>query len=770
MASGIECPKCRSRGEAGARFCMNCGASMTPSVHCPACNQLQAAGSRFCTSCGSAMTGATYQGSLADGAVVEGVWQRGPDEFIRRVEPEDCRTFLGSRVVRIPAGTVGVVVVGGRVERLLPAGEQTAVPLFERIANFFTGRGANTAFYLLDLRPIPIPFAVQTRPSATGRSVQAQILVTFQIPRGDRDAVGVFLDSVLGARAGFSAGDLYNFLRPEVVRICGQVLEQLTGEGELRYAQAQADIRKELADNLGRRYGLIVDASVAPLTSTASLSFDLGTDTQLFTEDGTQVELDLVIRVQGQHEDFSPERLKPTLGSVAAARLRRLAMNALVSGEGFTSIEEALRTDVARELSSFGMQLVSINVIDVRSKTGVWLLGARAELTQAAEELGIRRAWLEQGAKEVDLLALTLTQTLHRQEVEREAKLATLRSELKTQRQEQGLRADDAFTRDQARLDDRKRRQDLGSANADLDISDAQVSARQKLGVTAAAREVAQAQRADRQADELDDLRHTATKQGAAFEARADLTRKERGLEGEKKVADLAFDSERTRKLSDDATYVAQQRNDVAFSDHERRTRLDDERSDREQQRQIDKLRAMAELDRQMAEQEQAHELKLRESLRGLSEREMIAMQASTLSKSEGGGAAWAQALAAAEAQKERDQRLADQMRHGSEIKDLLREQAQATQSVMAAQLDRMEAIAQRAMDSATDRSRDAGASAVYGRSLDAMSRVAASRAAPAPVVAGSEAAAASVPCRSCASPLRADARFCAACGSAQSA
>ena len=90
--------------------------------------------------------------------------------------------------------------------------------------------------------------------------------------------------------------------------------------------------------------------------------------------------------------------------------------------------------------------------------------------------------------------------------------------------------------------------------------------------------------------------------------------------------------------------------------------------------------------------------------------------------QTEGGGAAWAQALAAAEAQKEREQRIADQLRHGNEIKDLLREQTQATQNVMSAQLDRMEAIAQRAMDSAADRNRDAGASAVVGRSLDAMS------------------------------------------------
>ena len=110
MSTAIDCPSCHRPSEPGARFCMHCGASMTPQIHCPACNQLQPTGSRFCMGCGASMAGATYQGGMTDGAVIEGVWTRGPDEFIRRVLPEDCRTFLGSRVVRIPPGTVGVVV------------------------------------------------------------------------------------------------------------------------------------------------------------------------------------------------------------------------------------------------------------------------------------------------------------------------------------------------------------------------------------------------------------------------------------------------------------------------------------------------------------------------------------------------------------------------------------------------------------------------------------------------------------------------------------
>lgn len=771
----VECPSCGKPSESGARFCMHCGASTTPMVHCPTCNQLQPTGTRFCMSCGSAMAGATFHGGLADGAVIEGVWQRSSDEFIRRVEPDDCRTFLGNRIVRIPPGTVGVVVVSGKVERLLPSGEQTTVTLFDRVANFFSGKGGTTAFYLLDLRPIPIPFTVQTRASATGRSIQTQILTSFQIPRGDREAVGMFLTNVLGPRAGFSAGDLYSLLRPEVTRIAGLLLERLGQQGEVRTAETEAELRRILGEQLARRYGLVVDVDIAPLTSTASMSFQLGADTALHTEDGVAVEIDLVVRVQGQHEDFSPARLTPALQVATAARLRRLPMPQLSSSNGFVAIEEALRTDVARELASFGMQLVAINVLDVRSKTGVWLLGARAELVQAQEELGMRRALLAHSGAELDVEALALQQTLRKQEIERGAKLQGLASELESAKAEATLRANATFATDAAAIADRQRRVELQQNAAKLDTAAAKLAAERQLEIDAAARNLAQARRQNSQTDELDELRHRATKDAAAQAARANLTQKELELEAIKQRQQLALESERNRQQVKDSVDALREKNAAVFDDHQKRAALNQELADREEARQIEKLRAMAELDQKMAAQDQAHELKVHESLRGLSERQMIAMQAAKLAQGEGGGAAWAQVLVSGEAQKEKEQRLADELRHGAEVKDLLLKQASSVQGLMQAQLDRMEALAKQAMSATAEQQRSSGAAALYERSMDSMSRVAASRAEPTPVAAqvsvvppATDGAASTQSCKSCSAPLRAGARFCAACGSAQ--
>jgi hypothetical protein len=525
------------------------------------------------------------------------VWERGNDELIRRVDPEDARRFLGTRTVSVPAGTVGVVLVNGMVDRVLPPGERTSLSLFQRIASFFTQR-ERTAFYLVDQRPFPVPFVVRTRPNATGQSVKSQVLVTFLLPKGNRDALSLFIANVMRDRPSVSTGDLYNLLRPEVARISQEVLERQSGD--IDYAAAEAEIRRRLAESIGARYGLLVEATLAPLTTIASLNLQLGTGTApkvrgcvkcraeipasmkfcdrcgeqqptvidaggpvdettpLFTADGQQVELDLVLRVQGQHDDFTPANVAPAIVSAAAAHLRSIAYPALTGLGGFEALEQALAPRVTDALQSLGMTLVSVAVVDTRTKTGQWSLAARADLERATESLRLGLAWVEHRDNELDLEALTLTRVLR----------------------DQQQRRDHRFADESAAVIDRERREDLANRGAAMDH--AQV---QRQAALSSARLVA----------ELAELR----------------TRRDFGLE----------DLEKKRRLQ-----------------------LELERLAEEQQ--LAKMRAMAELDREAQQLDHAHEMEKRAALRGLSPDEMIAMQAGELAKSEGGGAAWANALA----------------------------------------------------------------------------------------------------------------------------
>jgi hypothetical protein len=804
--SKMPCTSCGLPNEPGTRFCTRCGTNLEARALCPTCSHVQAAGNQFCMSCGAGMSGARWAPADDAGAVIGGVWERGDGELIRRVDPEDCRRFLGGRSVRVPPGTIGVVLVDGLVERILPPGEQTSVTLFERITRFFSGQtGDRTALYLVDLRPVPVPFAVRTRPGSGGDEAETQVVVSFSLQRGDKEGIASFIANVLGARAAYSARDLYDLVRPEVSALATQALERLATQGAFTYEAAEAAIRAALEARLAR-HGLTLSVTVAPLTTTTSLSFSLGTGeapevrpctacraelpcsmkfcdrcgapqptmvsparvcskcsarvsandgfcsgcgtvyqappasaTPLFTADGARVEIDLVVRVQGQHEDFTPERLAVPLVGAVAAHLRTVTFAALASGAGFVAAELAIRSAAEQGLASFGLVLLTAAVVDVRDKRGQWILGARADLARARDEVLLGREWLRQREDTINLEEVTFAQKLAAQRVEREAQLAARAAELEGGRREATLVADDAFARDRATLDDRLKREAIASAEAELDSARAERGADRDRRIAAAEQSVELAKKAFRREGEIGDQAHAAT-----------LARGALDLEAEKRRQAIDLASEAARRGTEDAAIAARSQKDIAFDDHARRANLDQEIAGAEQARQLAKLEAMAAIDRKMAEEEHAQKRELRESLKGLSEREMIAAQAAELAKTEGGGAAWAAALA------------------GDEARRLAAEHAAKLQDVMAQQLERMEHLTTSALASAAQRA--GGTDHVYESSMESMSRVAASRAAPTPAIVGAAVATPGVPCKNpdCRAVLAQGSLFCGACGTGQ--
>jgi hypothetical protein len=752
------CSTCHHGNTEGSRFCVQCGASLSPQVHCPTCQSLNTAGHRFCAQCGGPLGQATWT-PAATGGVVDGLWERGADEFVRKVEPEDARSFLGSRVVRVPPGSVGVVVVDGVIDQVLPPGERTSLSLFERIANFFR-KSDRTAFYLVDQRPMPVPFIVSSRPNSEGKTTKTQVLATFYAPRGDRAGLGNFLANVVGVRAGYGAQDLYNLVRPEVVRIAQDVLERLETEAGLTYAEAEARLRVALEALITPRYGLTVDATVAPLTSIQSLSFHLGTGsapkvrpcsqcrrelpvalkfcdgcgtrqatfvtgqaalsatTPLLCENGEAVELDLVVRVQGQHEDFAPERIVPALVGAAGAHLREVEFVRLATDTGFRSAEDAIREAVKKAIEAYGLTLVELQLVDVRSKTGEWLLAARADLKRIETDVALGREFLASREQELDLEGLTLAQALRAQSQRRKSELEA------------------SFAKDSALLEDRQRRTALAALETALKLGDAAREAEAQAELDRISRQTAQRREAEAREDLLrrdstsreDVLRNQGRTREDAKTTQSfdhDLAREQQAhdlaMRSERTADDLAREAERARQTLD---LEAQRLRQAATLEAERRkSQLELEGLAEAQQ--LDKLAKMAELDRKIAADEHAQTLEKRAQIAGLDPDAMIAIQAAELAKS-GQGDAWAQVLAARAA--------ADaESRHQKAMAD------------------------------------------TYERAMAAMAQVAASRAEAAPAsnapvvtVAQSSNTASTKPCKGCGTPLRSDATFCGQCGADQ--
>jgi predicted amidophosphoribosyltransferase len=47
-----KCWKCGAEVDSNAKFCPNCGASLTP-IKCPKCGYVNSPGAKFCSNCGS---------------------------------------------------------------------------------------------------------------------------------------------------------------------------------------------------------------------------------------------------------------------------------------------------------------------------------------------------------------------------------------------------------------------------------------------------------------------------------------------------------------------------------------------------------------------------------------------------------------------------------------------------------------------------------------------------------------------------------------------
>ena len=819
MPTALTCPSCNHANLADARFCTACGGSLEARQTCPSCRKEQPLNNRFCLVCGGELGASAWNAPPANGSVDEGVWNRAPDEFLRRVEPEECRSFLGSRSVLVPAGTVGLVVVDGVVERVLPPGERTTTTALERVANFFTGRGRSTALFLLDSRPVPVPFTVETRPNAQGQSFRSQVLVTAHVPRGDKDSLGAFLTHVVGDRSGVAAADLFDLLRPEVVRQATLTLERLASAGDLGWTDAEAALQDAIGALAKDRFGLRVTVALAPMAATMSFDLHLGTvasprvracsgcehelpvsllfcdqcgarqealilperhcaqcgadvphdsrfcngcgtawhgpaagDLPLFSRDGEQLELDVVLRARGilsspasgaasataQAGDLSA-RLAAAVAGLVARHLRAVDFPVLATASGLAGIEGALEASLPGALMPMGLSLDDVTVLDLRTRRGDWLLGARADLTRARDDLLLGREWLTQRTGELDLRGLAFDVSLREQVVERDARLASKAAELAGETAEQALEREAQLERDRAAIADREAREALADQDARLRAAAAERGATVELTVLDAEERLAAARRANVRTADGEQLDHGISLAAKRAAHAAELARQA-----------AAFQSETSRLGADDGAYASRSR---ALADHEaaeRKAILAAEMADRDEARALEKLRGMTELDLQLEAAEAAREQARIAALRGLSPAEALAAQAATLAGAPA-GAAFAEALARLGEAQAAQARVADAERH-----------AAALSVAQGEHMDRLTRLAEQALG------RGSGADAAYAQSLSAVTRVATARVTPAAVVAAVTvpSVADGAPCKACSAALRASAAFCGACGS----
>ncbi|MFT7622153.1 MAG: hypothetical protein ACI9WU_001321, partial [Myxococcota bacterium] len=605
-------------------------------------------------------------------------------------------------------------------------------------------------FYLVDTRPLPLPVDVSAVRSDGEVRVEAQVTAWASVARADHTRLATFLGTLVGDASGLSGKELYDLLRPEVERDAQRLAVRHLGQNPPAWAAAEQDLTQSLQATVGDRHGLNIRVTVAPVASMLSLSLRLGAalgDTgrtcvacdaglpgtrqfcttcgseqprpfasahgSLLTADDQPIELDVLLQARGEPHARAEAAAGEALASAAAAALRSVTFGDL-AGEGLAALGATLEQAAQQALEALALEVVAVVVLDVRSATGQWVRGARADLERARREAMVGREWIQADAERLDVKALALEVALRRQQVERDHRLA----------------------HDLALANDRAQRGALADQDARLDVADAARAEQRGQDIGDLTRERARYEAAEGHSDRRVDLDRAAQTAGVEREADRAAVRHRADMERDQ----AALMSEKRRLSANDRAYEGRSQNTVAG-----------EAADADQIRQLEKLRRMATLDRELAEQEHAHRIAEREQLAGMDADQMLAAQAVELA-GEPGGAGVAEALAATQAARAAITR---ETAHGSEMKEVMQgalEMAKdlATEAMRAGAAGRTEATASY-KDSAAEAGKGARAA------MESMSRVAAT------------AAGGAHSCRSCGASLQPPFAFCGVCGAEQS-
>ena len=763
---------------------------MDESMSCVQCGQEMSPEAAFCSACGHAR--ADLWDDMA-GFVANGRWFRPNAEFVRRIDLEEMRKGLLRSSVLVPGGSVGVVCVDGEVREVLRPGKRTTVTWLDRLVDLFTDKLEHTSFYLIDLRPIPVPLRLEVPIQGTGTSARATATLLASVDRSSPTSLATFLQTVVRERDALEQKDLHLHLAQQAAqRMRQMVVDGLrkTPEDDLGVAaRVAAVLNNEFGPRLGLHLDLLID-----LTSVRSLDLSLGRgeapqtrrcdeegcehempagaefcpscgtrqaldprvcgdcgeslgpgqgfctacgarwslsddlERPLFTHDGRAVEMDLLVRIQGAADQDTLERIQAAARTVVSAEVRRRSFADLGGADGFRDLARVLTESLQKDVSRPGVTVQEVVVLDLRAKGEEWLLGARAEMEQRRQEMLVGREWLAVENEELDVQKLAYEIALRRRQLE----------------------FDRAYGEREAEIEGRRRQEDLADQEADLAVRAAEREAQQRMGEGDAARSQQRHERGQDHTDTLAGIRQAQETADLRLEHRLETEDRLRAHQAEGQRQAMELDSERVRRRTDDEVYDERARQDL----------------------QLEKLQEMARLDEQIAAADHGREMERRAgemehqkdlANTGLSEAELLALQAGELAGKTHGDAAFAAlegARVAAARQEGQEALLRSAAEARGDLKDLMQSMTEMQQRTVEAALG-------------AQATANSEAASMAEKGLDAMSKVRAASVTPPAVVAAVSASGAAkdqdrVDCRECGQPLTAPYRFCGRCGAEQ--
>jgi len=234
-------PRCENRVKKAARFCNVCGHPAPGGWwRCPSCRKWVGNDSNFCSHCNQPL----FPEDRAE--MAGGVWKKSGDLFARRFEIGDIERLL-KKDLQVQAGTVALLMDGGKFKGILEAGQHDPDSLARRINHF--GNPPPRSVVLVDAGDVILPLGLDGLKTSEGFEVDfsGEVVVRF---RADNKGALAFLENRFKEKAELSYAQLAEPLAREVQHAVSTVCTSSTIEDLVRDPERRLRLQDEMQRTL----------------------------------------------------------------------------------------------------------------------------------------------------------------------------------------------------------------------------------------------------------------------------------------------------------------------------------------------------------------------------------------------------------------------------------------------------------------------------------------------------------------------------------------
>jgi hypothetical protein len=232
-------PRCNNQVKKAAKFCNKCGSPAPKGWwKCPNCKKIVGNDSHYCWNCN-----AQLQPEMRVN-IAGGVWNKESGVFAQRFEIGDIKQML-KKDLQIQAGTMALLLDGGKYKGLIKAGQYDPDSLLHKINHF--GTPPPRTVILVDSGDVILPVRVSKLRSSEGMALEFYGEIVFRFnPKQAQD----FVENRFKDSGELSYEDLSDLLRGDLRHAVDAMCTTSTIDDLIRDPERRIRLQDEVASSL----------------------------------------------------------------------------------------------------------------------------------------------------------------------------------------------------------------------------------------------------------------------------------------------------------------------------------------------------------------------------------------------------------------------------------------------------------------------------------------------------------------------------------------